>query len=223
MLRKETVSPTLLKHLRHLMQLPELQDYRLVGGTALALQIGHRISVDIDLFGNNDSDFMAIEETLKNEFGIAYSFSNFIQGPMGKGICFHLDGIKTDIINWKVKFNHAPTEIENVRLASKADIIGMKLDTFTGSPEYVRYDKKDFTDLASLLDEFSLSDMIEIYKLRHPHVANPDRIVLEGLEYIELADKKPNPKMLNNLNWLGVKNRIQQAVQEYLDRNVDIN
>ena len=52
MLKKETVSPSLLEVLEVLMAMNTIKDHRLVGGTALSLQIGHRISVDIDLFSD---------------------------------------------------------------------------------------------------------------------------------------------------------------------------
>ena len=46
----ETVSPTLQRILHQLMELKSLRGFRLVGGTSLALQRGHRRSIDIDLF-----------------------------------------------------------------------------------------------------------------------------------------------------------------------------
>ena len=49
-LHYETVSPTLQRILHQLMELESLRDFRLVGGTSLALQRGHRRSIDIDLF-----------------------------------------------------------------------------------------------------------------------------------------------------------------------------
>ena len=68
MLRKEAVSPQLLKLLHRLMSIPELNNHQLVGGTALALQIGHRISVDIDLFSNTDTNYNEIEAVISKEF-----------------------------------------------------------------------------------------------------------------------------------------------------------
>ena len=50
MLRKEAVSQNLVDIIVTLQQLPEMRNYRLVGGTSLALQLGHRLSVDVDLF-----------------------------------------------------------------------------------------------------------------------------------------------------------------------------
>ncbi len=64
MLRKETVSSSLLESLASLMEMNSIKTHRLVGGTALALQLGHRISLDIDLFSDHKNDYEEIQEEL---------------------------------------------------------------------------------------------------------------------------------------------------------------
>lgn len=216
MLRKEAVSPQLLKLLQHLMSLPELHKHHLVGGTALALQIGHRLSVDIDLFSYAETNYNEIEESISREFKGEFKVAHSINSTFGKGISLYLEGIKTDMIDWKAPFKYPIVQIENIRMASKEDILGMKLDIITAAPEYARYDKKDFVDLVCLLNYFTIAQMIEIYKQRHPQLAFPERMVLEGFQYAELADKKPNPNMLIDLSWEDVKSKIARAIQDYL-------
>ena len=70
MLQYGTIHPTTLGLLKRLMQIPELSDFFLVGGTALALQLGHRISIDLDLFTKNDFDCELIFSNLTNKFSI---------------------------------------------------------------------------------------------------------------------------------------------------------
>jgi nucleotidyltransferase AbiEii toxin of type IV toxin-antitoxin system len=53
-LHYNTVTPLLHKVLKQLMKAKEFEDFRLVGGTSLSLQRGHRLSVDIDLFTDSD-------------------------------------------------------------------------------------------------------------------------------------------------------------------------
>jgi hypothetical protein len=221
MLRKEAVSPQLLKLLQHLMSLPELHKHQLVGGTALALQIGHRLSVDIDLFSYAETNYNEIEESISREFKDEFKVAHYINSNFGKGICFYLEGIKTDIIDWKMPFKYPILQVEKIRMASKEDILGMKLDIITTTPEYARYDKKDFVDLACLLNDFTMAQMIEIYKHRHPKIAFPERMVLEGFQYAELADKKPNPNMLIDLSWENVKSKIDVAINNYLHSKFD--
>ncbi|MFB2120254.1 nucleotidyl transferase AbiEii/AbiGii toxin family protein [Parapedobacter sp. 2B3] len=72
MLHLETIEPRTFALLEKLLGLPVLNDFHLVGGTALALKYGHRISIDLDLFGLKDFDKNRIVETLSNEFGDAF-------------------------------------------------------------------------------------------------------------------------------------------------------
>ena len=219
MLRKETVSSKLLEYLKRLMALPLLNNHRLVGGTGLALQIGHRISVDIDLFSDSKNDYIEIEKIVCAEFVNEIKIGHYINSPFGKGISFFLDGIKTDIIDWETPFNHIPLVIDTIRIASKEEIARMKLDIITSPSEFARYDKKDYFDLACILDDFTILQMIEMYKKSHPLIKFPERIVLEAFQYAELADKKPNPNMLIDMSWNGAKKKIQFAIEQYLSSN----
>lgn len=141
MLRKETVSSALLESLDVLMEMKTIRTHRLVGGTALALQIGHRISVDIDLFSGDKNDYEIIQEELYEKFGNNFAKARDISGALGKGIAVYLNDIKVDILDWKAKFIRPALIDERIRLASKEDIIPMKFNTFLCSPEYARYEK----------------------------------------------------------------------------------
>jgi hypothetical protein len=221
MLRKEAVSSGLLNVLLRLAKLPVLSNHRLVGGTALALQIGHRISIDLDLFCDTNSDYAEIEKIIQKEFGSQLTIERTINSTFGKGICLTIDGIKTDIIDWKNPFTFPPINIENISLASKEEILRMKLDIITSPAEFARYDKKDFVDLAFLLNEYPLSKMIKMYSDYHPQIKEPARIIIEALHCAELADKKPNPNMLIALSWNDVKHKIQGAINDYLQSNFE--
>ncbi len=69
MLRKEAVSAQLLVCLNTLMEMRTLKSHRLVGETALALQLGHRLSVDIDLFSHGKNNYEEIQNELHEKFG----------------------------------------------------------------------------------------------------------------------------------------------------------
>lgn len=66
MLSFQTIEPDTLELLKALMAEPSFNGMRLVGGTSLALQYGHRQSVDIDMFGIFSPDASAMSERLKN-------------------------------------------------------------------------------------------------------------------------------------------------------------
>ena len=83
-LHYNTVSETLTKCLKELMNEPLLEKFILVGGTSLSLQLGHRISIDIDLFTDSpygSVDFTAIQEMLRKRF-------NFCCGECGDIVSF---------------------------------------------------------------------------------------------------------------------------------------
>jgi hypothetical protein len=135
MLQYSAVDAGLLELLRKLLHIPELKNTRLVGGTALALQLGHRKSVDIDLFGQIES-FEDIPGAMRD-------FENLQVIKLGKSInIFLLNGIKLDIVNYPYTWLHEQVIQDGLRLAHLEDIAAMKLGAVTG-----RGTKKDFFDL----------------------------------------------------------------------------
>lgn len=68
------ISPHTFQLIQHLQMLPELKDFFLVGGTSLALQLGHRNSIDIDLFTQNDFDENEILDLLKATYNVQEVF-----------------------------------------------------------------------------------------------------------------------------------------------------
>ena len=220
MLRKETVYPPLLETLMVLMEMKTIKTHRLVGGTALALQIGHRISVDIDLFSDGKNNYEDILQELSEKFGKQFEKARNINSPQGKGVAVFLNNIKTDILDWNTKFIRPPFIDENIRMASKQDIIPMKFNTFLCSPEYARYEKKDYLDIASLMKEFTLAKMIDLYKERYPHESMSDRLMIEALQLNELADKKIMPKMLTGETWEDAKKQIETSIAVFIENKI---
>lgn len=94
MLQKEAVSPETLELLMRLMEDKELEGFFLVGGTALALQIGHRLSIDIDLFSLLPFDSNALLSLLESRysFQLDYQARNTLKGQISK--------VKTDFITY---------------------------------------------------------------------------------------------------------------------------
>ena len=221
MLRKETVSSSLLESLASLMEMNSIKTHRLVGGTALALQLGHRISLDIDLFSDHKNDYEEIQEELYMKFGNRFSKGRNINNAFSRGIAVYINDIKTDILDWKVRFIRPVLLDEQIRMASKEDIIPMKFNTFLGSPELARYEKKDFVDIANLMKEFSLEQMISLYNEKYPHEQMSSRLMLEGLQLSEMADKKVMPKILNNESWGDIKKQIEKSIALFIARHTE--
>ena len=220
MLRKETVSSQLLESLAVLMEMKTIKTHRLVGGTALALQIGHRISVDIDLFSDDKNDYEEIQEELYEKFGNKFAKGRNISSSVSKGIAVYLNDIKTDILDWKSKFIRPALIDEQIRIASKEDIIPMKFNTFLCSLEFARYEKKDYIDIANLMKEYSLEHMISLYNEKYPNELMSSRLMIEGLQLSEMTDKKVMPKMLYAETWDDTKKQIEKSIALFIKKQI---
>ncbi len=201
MLHKAAVKPELLRILDQLMQIDVFSDLRLVGGTALALHIGHRESVDIDLFGEID-----FEEQEKN----IEITGNIEVLKKSKNInVLSIDNIKVDIVNYKYPWISALVKEDNYRLASVKDIGAMKLNAITG-----RGTKKDFIDLYYLLKHFSIHDLFEFYieKFEDGNLF----LVKKSLTYFDDAEPEPMPVMKENITWEEIKACLQKNTLPFI-------
>lgn len=212
MLRTETVSPELLKVLRQLMEVESLHNFRLVGGTALSLQLGHRDSVDIDLFSYKDFPAEKICTDLSKKFKLERP----IKAEGGIMIRTSLNGVKVDIVNNNSKFIYDVFIEDGIRMATLEDIAAMKIkiicDPFTG-----RKTKKDLADVAYLLDKLSLKEMVSFFKEKYPTMAAYEESVILRLKDFDDAEKTILPKMLNGMTWEKIKQKIQTSLKEYFD------
>ena len=202
MLSFRTIVPHTLELLKHLMAEPYLKDCRLVGGTALALQYGHRSSVDLDMFGDVPEDDIALLEILEG-FGK-------VQGQKtSKNIkAFVVDNIKVDFVN----YSHFPwiddaVVEEGLRLASPKDIAAMKISAIEG-----RGSKKDFIDFYFLLQHYTLEEILGFYVQKYPQYSMFR--VRMSLTYFEDAEQQEDPTMFENVAWETVKESIVQEVMK---------
>ncbi|MFT4153328.1 nucleotidyl transferase AbiEii/AbiGii toxin family protein [Parafilimonas sp.] len=189
------------------MRLKEFNSFYLVGGTALALKFGHRISVDLDLFSNENFDTANIVNVLQKEFSGDFYMEN--QNPKWGIFCF-IEEIKVDIIHYKHPIIHQPDTIEGIRLYSSPDITAMKINAILG-----RGKKKDFWDLAELLQHYKLAEMISFHNKKYPS-QNLLITIPQAITYFDDAEESEDPVSLKNQTWDSVKKTIQKSVREYL-------
>lgn len=205
MLFFETIDPRTLDLLIKLQKASVFSDLRLVGGTALALQIGHRKSIDLDLFGNITADEYEISKVLA-EIGETTVLRKT------KNINVYLiEGLKVDIVNYHYPWLEEPVTESRLILAGMKDIAAMKLAAITG-----RGTKKDFIDLFFLLEHFSLSQMLGFYSQKYSD--GSEFLVLKSLAYFEDADADEEPVMLKTRNWIEMKSCIISALERYLSK-----
>lgn len=200
MLHYETIEPTTLELLKKIQQLPELKNTRLVGGTALALQIGHRKSIDLDIFGEINCDSSGLQTALS-------SIANVTPLKLTKNInIFIVDNVKVDIVKYKYSWIDDIVEKDSLRLASTKDIAAMKVTAIVG-----RGSIKDFVDIAHLLDYYSINDIINFYQQKY--YDGSMFLALKSLTYFGDAEGSLMPYMFTDMSWEDVKNRIISALQ----------
>lgn len=207
MLQYSTVNDELLSILNELMRIPELDHFYLVGGTALSLMYGHRKSVDIDLFSINpfvNEEIIPILE--KNFQNFSYRNSN---NPIGL-FCM-IGNVKVDFVKHHIHpLIETPINIDGIRLLHSREIIAMKVMAILK-----RGVKKDFWDLAELLNHYSIQDCIDAYTKKYPSqqlvIAIPN-----ALTYFEDAEESADPVSLKGQTWESIKKSIQQKVNAFL-------
>lgn len=207
MLQIETVEPNTFSVLKQLMKIPELKNFSLVGGTALSLLYGHRKSVDLDLFSNKPFENTNIIHALEKKFKDA--FDNKSTNPRFGIFCF-INEVKIDIVRHPHPLIRPQQNIENIRLFSTEDIIAMKVQAILG-----RGKKKDFWDIAELLQHFSVADFIRFHKEKYA-TQNLLITVPQAITYFVDAEESEDPVSLKKQTWKGVQKFINENVSEYL-------
>lgn len=189
------------------MQVPELSEFSLVGGTALSLYFGHRLSIDLDLFStknfNNDDIIPALENQFKS-----FSFRNN-NNPIG--LFGYIEDIKVDFVKQHYHPVIKPIVVEDgIRLFSLPDIIAMKINAVLK-----RGVKKYFWDIAELLKHYNMKDFIKFYHKKYPG----QQLIIsipQAISYFDDAEESEEPVSLKGQTWEGVKKFIRGKVSEFL-------
>lgn len=200
MLHYKTIDPGTLQLLKDLQADPLFKETRLVGGTALALQLGHRQSIDLDIFGN-------LKDLSSQEIQLALAETHSTtEIKESKHIhIYKVDGIKVDFVNFPYSWIDNPVVADGIILAGIKDIAAMKIAAIVG-----RGTKKDFIDLHFLLKRFSLQEILDFYMQKYPD--GNLFIALKSLTYFADAEADVMPKMFEDANWDLIKSGIRKDV-----------
>ncbi len=206
-----TVTPVLRAALTKMMKDGPFQQFRLVGGTSLSLQLGHRISLDIDLFTDasyNSINFGVIDNFLRSSFTYV---SEPQVGVIGIGQSYLIgesedETVKLDLY-YTDSFIQPELLVAPVRLATVEEIIAMKIDIVQRVAR-----KKDFWDLHELLARYSPSQMIELHKTRYPY-NHDEGLIRANFTNFTIADGDFDPICLKGKHWELIKYDFLQVVQ----------
>jgi len=185
--------------LKELNKKPELTIFNLAGGTSLALQTGHRISVDLDFFSSHSFDIDVLKQNL------SFYFPEFELISISRtGFSCKLQGVRCDFYNWNVPFIRPPLTEDGIKLCSLEDIAAFKLDAII-----MRKEKKDFWDIDILITKFGFENIVLFYKHKYPY--NDIKIVMDAFAEIDLADNSRDPVLIIPKNWVTIKSDIKKS------------
>jgi len=205
MLQKNTVETSALELLIKLQADKTLNAFHLAGGTSLALQIGHRKSVDLDLFSQTDFDTNFLLEYLEQNFKFKadYTAQNTLKG--------RINNIKLDLISHKYTLVKPIINTENIRLYSIEDIAAMKLNAIAGNGTRA----KDFIDIYFILKKHTLKDVLCFYKTKYKE-RNLLHVV-KSLNYFDDINSQDWPEMIleQNLSLQRVKENLEKQVLDF--------
>ncbi len=203
MLYWNTVSPLLKAVLKDIMQANAFNSFRLVGGTALSLQLGHRMSVDIDLFTDapyGSIDFQKLEDFLKSNYRHVHT-ENY--GLIGIGASYTVgksqrESIKPDLY-YTDPYIQPPHLEDGIRLATVEEIASMKIDVIQRGGR-----KKDFWDIHEILEQYKVTELLDLHLEKYPF-SHDYQEIRKQLTNFHLADADFDPICLKNKVWELIK------------------
>jgi predicted nucleotidyltransferase component of viral defense system len=194
------VHPNTFNLIQELQSLEFMKGFYLVGGTALALKLGHRNSIDIDLFTQDEFNDNDLIENLLEKFKL-----NLIYNRKNTIIC-SINEVKTDFIRHNYPLINNPITEEGITYLSLEDICAMKLHAIQNSGKRL----KDYIDIYFLLEHFSLNQMLDFYEIKYQH--SNKLIALRAINYFDDIDPSIDPPVLKkSISIAKIQKRIQEA------------
>ena len=214
MLQAQSVGKSLWDTLKTLQQKELFKNYFLVGGTALSLQLGHRISNDIDLFTRDDLNKDEILDFLNRNYGGVYQIHN-IQNTI---LQISIYDVKVDFVRYDYDLIEDVKSEEGIRYLGKKDISAMKLMAISNRGDQA----KDFVDIYYLLEEIKSSDMFEYYKRKYKqHDVNQVKRSLVYFDDVTESSWASVKLLKGTLSIEKIKRVIVNEVNEY-NKNISV-
>jgi predicted nucleotidyltransferase component of viral defense system len=208
MLQYKVVDESTLDLLIKINDCSLFEQYRLVGGTALALIHGHRKSIDLDFFGPKKIDTFEMLQFFKSIGDIQEVRSS------SKIDSLFLNNVKIDVVNYPYPWIDSVLKNEKIRIASSKEIAAMKIAAITN-----RGSKKDFYDLNKLLEIFSLQQILDFYTKKFTD--SSVFFALKSIVYFDDAEEQEDPIMFDLTSWNDVKVNIIKAQLDFI-RNSNV-
>ena len=200
----EQVLPKNTKAILALLEKSEvIQKAYLAGGTALALQLCHRISYDLDFFTQEEFD----EELLLPEIKKIANFQ--LEKIAWRRILGKFKDVKFSIFFYKYPLLYPVKKFGMINVADIRDIAAMKIAAIAS-----RGTKRDFVDLYFISKEFMpLKKVIQLYGKKYKNLASTEMHIIKSLVYFDDAEPDEMPKMLKKVEWKDIKKYFEDEVR----------
>lgn len=174
----------------------------LAGGTALALQLGHRLSVDLDFFSQGDLDTKKLKKDL-SESGFKYKINNETTGTLE----LVMDDVKISFMEYRYPLLKDFEIFEKNKLASVLDIAAMKVTAISS-----RGSKKDFVDIWMILQKYEPVEIFDAVRKKYQNANYSTAHLLKSLTYFKDAESDPDPRLVVETNWEEIKKDITEKI-----------
>ncbi len=197
----ETIDQQTKHVFEKIKKLEILKNFYLAGGTALAIECGHRKSIDLDFFSQDIFDCKKIKQAL------AVIGEIVIVGEAEGTLHCTIDGVKVSFLHYPYKMLFDFNVFEGIKLADERDIAAMKLDAISS-----RGSKKDFIDLFILLKKYPLLELIGFFEKKFNEIQYNKLHIFKSLTFFDDAEEEPMPMMLVVVAWEDAKKNIIEKV-----------
>lgn len=185
----------------HLRESGVTAQFYLAGGTGLALQFGHRVSVDLDLFSEQGFQPQSLRDRLRGAPGL----KTIQMAP--DSLDLEIDHVKVSFLRYPYPRMFPSHHFGALDIADVRDIACMKLDTVAS-----RGSRRDFIDLYFLCRHYPLPEILDLFATKYASVS-PNRVhIAKALTYFTDAETEPMPNMLVRVDWLRIREFFETEV-----------
>ena len=198
---EQTVSPETLNLIKSFGDDNLPKNTYLAGGTAIALQIGHRKSLDLDFFTDTEFVENQWQQKLEKKFGFKLMQKDW------QTLTGEINTTKFSLFYYKYPLIEKNVDFYVIKLASLEDLSAIKLDVVIS-----RGTKRDLIDIYFLAKKFGLTKMFEFYERKYGNFAERELMIKKSLIYFDDAEKDENPQMLVNFDWEELKRFFRKEI-----------
>lgn len=199
----QTLLPDTIRAIQLVSDIPIIKKAYLAGGTALALHLGHRISVDLDFFTQEELDENILAADLQRlaEFKEAGKAWRTVWGEIGE--------TKFSLFYYQYPLLAPTIGFKDINILDIKDIAAMKIQALGD-----RGAKRDFIDLFFLAKTYSLDEMLEFYNQKYGDLEDKIYHLVRSFDYFADAEIEKSPRMLTEVSWEKIKDFFhQQSMQ----------